>query len=242
MTNGGRREPTPASQAARFDSPDLAAGRIFAEALGVPASKVTVTGRPTDPDARELGKVSSPTIASLVERMLVTSDNVLAEGLARQVAVAKDMPASFVGGAQATRDALEELGVSTAGFGLVDGSGFSHQNRLSTQTLTAILTLAAGEEHPDLRMIISGLPVAAYSGTLTNRYVSASAGKTAAGTVRAKTGTLSGVSSLAGVAVDADGRLLAFSFIADDTNREFAGPSQSALDTVAAAIAGCGCS
>src|SRR6185503_3155220 len=102
MTNGGRREPTPASQAARFDSPDLAAGRIFAEALGVPASKVTVTGRPTDPDARELGKVSSPTIASLVERMLVTSDNVLAEGLARQVAVAKDMPASFVGGAQAT--------------------------------------------------------------------------------------------------------------------------------------------
>jgi D-alanyl-D-alanine carboxypeptidase/D-alanyl-D-alanine-endopeptidase (penicillin-binding protein 4) len=60
--------------------------------------------------------------------------------------------------------------------------------------------------------------------------------------VRAKTGTLSGVSALAGIAVDADGRLLAFSFIADETNKEFAAPSQTALDQVAAAVAGCGCS
>jgi D-alanyl-D-alanine carboxypeptidase/D-alanyl-D-alanine-endopeptidase (penicillin-binding protein 4) len=242
MTDGARREPTPASKAARYDRPDLAAGQAFAKALGVPASRVTVTDRPTDPHARELGKVLSPTMASLVERTLLSSDNVMAEALARQVALASDMPASFAGGAQATRDALAELGVPTDGVDLVDGSGFSHENHLSTQALTAILALAAGDEHPELRTIISGLPVAAYSGTLINRYSSRNSGKSAAGVVRAKTGTLSGVSALAGIAVDADGRLLAFSLIADETNKEFATPSQMALDQVAAAIAACGCS
>jgi D-alanyl-D-alanine carboxypeptidase/D-alanyl-D-alanine-endopeptidase (penicillin-binding protein 4) len=240
MTNGARREPTSASEAARYDDPALAGGQLFAKALGVPVSKVTVTGHATDPQAKKLGEVLSPPIASLVERMLLTSDNVLAEGLARQVALARGIPASFTGGAQATRDALDEMGVSTAGFDLVDGSGFSDHNHLSAELLTSIISHAASDDEPKLRALISGLPVAAYSGTLTNRYTSSGYGKSAAGVVRAKTGTLTGITALAGLAVDADGRLLAFSIMADQTSNSYAG--QFVLDKIAAAIAACGCS
>jgi D-alanyl-D-alanine carboxypeptidase/D-alanyl-D-alanine-endopeptidase (penicillin-binding protein 4) len=239
MTNGARREPTSATQAARFDKPDLAAGQQFAKLLGLPASAVTVTDAAIDPDAEELGKVLSPPIANLVELMLLTSDNVLAEALARQVAVARGLPASFTGGAEATRDALTELGLSTSGFDLVDGSGMSHQNRLSAHLLTSIVAQAARDDQPALKPLITGLPVAAYSGTLTGRYQSSSSGKSAAGVVRAKTGTLTGVTTLAGLAVDADGRLLAFSIMADQADEQ---AGKAALDRVAAAIAGCGCS
>jgi serine-type D-Ala-D-Ala carboxypeptidase/endopeptidase (penicillin-binding protein 4) len=243
MTDGARKVPKAASQADRYDRPDLAAGQLFAKALGLPASSVTVTEQATDTKARKLGEVLSPPIASLVERMLLTSDNVLAEGLARQVALARGVPASFAGGAQATRDALDEMGIPTAGFGLVDGSGFSHLNHLSAQLLTSIVSMAAGDDQPTLRTIISSLPVAAYSGTLSGRYASASWGKSAAGVVRAKTGTLSGVTALAGLAVDADGRLLAFSIIADRAPGEHGEyQAQFVLDKVAAAIAACGCS
>jgi D-alanyl-D-alanine carboxypeptidase/D-alanyl-D-alanine-endopeptidase (penicillin-binding protein 4) len=62
--------------------------------------------------------------------------------------------------------------------------------------------------------------------------------------VRAKTGTLTGVSALAGLVHDADGRLIVFALIADRVPGGEAGTagSEAALDRVAAALAGCGCS
>jgi D-alanyl-D-alanine carboxypeptidase/D-alanyl-D-alanine-endopeptidase (penicillin-binding protein 4) len=91
--------------------------------------------------------------------------------------------------------------------------------------------------HPALRTLLTGLPVAGFTGTLMGRYDSAdtSAG---AGDVRAKTGSLRTVTSLAGQLVDADGRLLLFAFFAPV---EEAGATRAALDRVAAALASCGC-
>ncbi|CAM5257398.1 hypothetical protein SALBM217S_10854 [Streptomyces griseoloalbus] len=59
------------------------------------------------------------------------------------------------------------------------------------------------------------------------------------GVVRAKTGTLTGVNTLAGTVVDRDGRLLAFAFLANDTTGPDA--AQAALDKAASALAACGC-
>jgi D-alanyl-D-alanine carboxypeptidase/D-alanyl-D-alanine-endopeptidase (penicillin-binding protein 4) len=238
MTDGARRDPKrirpPAS---RYPRPDLAAGQLFARQLGLTASAVTFGTAPSG--ARQLGEVLSPPVSRLVEMMISESDNIVAEALARQVALVRGEAASFVGGVVATRDVLVELGIPIDGYGLVDGSGMSHNNRVSAQFLTAILAHAVSPDQPQLRSIVSGLPVAAYSGTLAERYRTASSGGAAKGVVRAKTGTLTGVNSLAGIVVDADGRLLAFSIIADKTTNT--PQAQIVMDRIAAAIATCGC-
>jgi D-alanyl-D-alanine carboxypeptidase/D-alanyl-D-alanine-endopeptidase (penicillin-binding protein 4) len=94
-----------------------------------------------------------------------------------------------------------------------------------------------------LRAVLTGLPVSGYSGTLRDRYRKPTAGGTAAGQVRAKTGTLLGVSAIAGITVDADGRMLAFAVMADGVaaGDRATTAAQEALDRVAAILAGCGC-
>jgi D-alanyl-D-alanine carboxypeptidase/D-alanyl-D-alanine-endopeptidase (penicillin-binding protein 4) len=238
MTDGARVDPSNTrQQVARHWVPDIAAANQFAAALGLPESAV-VRGQ-AQPQARALGQVLSPSIGRLVEIMLSESDNVVAEGLARQVALAKGRPGSFAGASEATTAVLAEIGIDLAGNGLVDGSGLSNNNKVSPAQLTSVLAHAASPKYPALRAIVSGLPVAAYSGTLAERFQNTNSGAAAAGTVRAKTGTLTGISSLAGVVVDADGRLLAFALLADA--RLGQSQAQAALDRVAATIAGCGC-
>ncbi len=234
MVNGGRVRPR--QQAPRSRQPDVAAGQAFARLLGVPPDAVTV-GR-AGPDAAELGSVQSLSVLRLVEIMLRDSDNVVAEALARQVVLARGGQGSFAGAAQATLEVLKDLGLPIEGVRLSDGSGLSRNNRLTTSLLAGLLTLAASDDHARLSGLFAGLPVAGYSGTLHDRFVGES--RPAVGLVRAKTGTLNGVSALAGVVVDADGRLLSFSLIA---NRVPGGAdaAEVVLDRIAAALAGCGC-
>ncbi|GAA3231331.1 hypothetical protein GCM10010532_066680 [Dactylosporangium siamense] len=235
MTEGGR--PNRAPYAVRYPQPDVQAAQAFAKMLGLPPAAAVAGTAPAG--AQELGKVESAPMVRLVEFMLTESDNVLADILARQVALAKGQPASFEGGSAAMRAVLEELNLPVTGYGLVDGSGFSRNDRLSPALLTTLLATAARSDRADLHGIFSGLPVAGYSGTLTGRFVKAQEGAGAAGLVRAKTGTLTGVNSLAGIVVDADGRTLAFAFMADQTTDR--DKAVVALDRVAAALAACGC-
>jgi D-alanyl-D-alanine carboxypeptidase/D-alanyl-D-alanine-endopeptidase (penicillin-binding protein 4) len=225
----------------RSAQPDQAAAAEFAKALGLPASAVT-TGTATA-GAKQLGEVFSPPLSRLVETMLLESDNVLAEGLARQVALAKNMPASFDGAAAATKQVLTELGLPASGITLVDGSGLSWNNRVTASLLAAVLVKASSPDQPKLRSILSGLPVAGYSGTLDDRFDTNGTGP-AVGIARAKTGTLSGVNAMAGTIVDNDGRLLAFAVVANQvpSGQGASDAAENALDRVAAALAGCGCS
>gem|GEM_PF-77211 len=251
MTDGGRINPRQTgSPAPRYNRPDLAAGQLFAKALGVPADAVdtgrppAATGTPSPgtsgaPPApgTQLGVVSSPPLVRLVELMLSASDNTVAECLARQVALAGHAEPSFAGAVTAVRAALSGLGVDLTGATLVDGSGLSNLNRLTTHLLAGVLLAAAGPAHPQLHGLFSGLPVAGYSGTLADRFRSPDTASTAGvGEVRAKTGTLTGVSALAGYVVDAGGRLLAFALIADRVTGSTQ-DAEAALDTVATALA-----
>jgi serine-type D-Ala-D-Ala carboxypeptidase/endopeptidase (penicillin-binding protein 4) len=234
MVDGGRDRP---GDAVRGTAPDLAAGRALAAALGDPTLPVVRGAAPVD--ARVLGSVRSATFGTLVAQMLATSDNVIAECLARQVALAEHGPASFAGAVSAVRQVVRRLGADL-GAGMVDGSGLAARDRISPDTLARLLGLATAR--PALHEVIDDLPVAGWSGTLAGRYTGPGP-DAGAGLVRAKTGTLTSVSALAGVVHDADGRLLAFAVIADrvGATEQDTVAAESALDRIAATLARCGC-
>ena len=231
--DGARVQP---GSEARSGQPGLDAGAALADALGAPSASVTLGEAPEG--AQTLATVESAPVARLVEQMLSLSDNMLAETLARQVAIARNEPASFEGGARAVLAALGDAGVDLTGVTLADGSGLSRQNQVPAAVLADLLAGAADGSLAGAGAVLSGLPVAGYDGTLFDRGDDDPA--TAPGTVRAKTGTLNGVHALAGTVVTTDGRLLAFAVLADAaTGGEAA--AEEALDEVAAELARCGC-
>jgi D-alanyl-D-alanine carboxypeptidase/D-alanyl-D-alanine-endopeptidase (penicillin-binding protein 4) len=221
------------SSTARSGQPGLDAGSALADALGATGATVVLGKAPEG--AKTLATVESAPIVRLVEQALSMSDNMLAEALARQVALARDLPASFEGSAQAVTAALADAGVDVGGVTLFDGSGLSLQDQVPARVLTAVVAGAADGSLDGASALLSGLPVAGYDGTLFDR----GDAETAPGTVRAKTGTLLGVHALAGTVVTLDGRLLAFAVVADGSSNEAA--AEAALDDVAAVLAGCGC-
>jgi serine-type D-Ala-D-Ala carboxypeptidase/endopeptidase (penicillin-binding protein 4) len=209
------------------------------------ADGVRVTGVPVPQtaapqQAAQVASVASPPLSAIVAQMLEESNNVIAENLARQVALAAGEPASFSGAAQAVTDELKRLGVTT-GIGLVDGSGLSPQDAIAPLTLVKVLELAT--DRPPYRALLAGLPVAGFSGTLSAREsVFAGISGAALGSVRAKTGNLGTVASLAGLAYDKSGGVLVFALMADQVpSAGSLTEAANAIDAAASALAGCGC-
>jgi D-alanyl-D-alanine carboxypeptidase/D-alanyl-D-alanine-endopeptidase (penicillin-binding protein 4) len=235
MVDGARVSP---GAVTRSGQPGLDAGAALADALGAPGAAISLGQAPAG--ARTLATVHSAPIARLVEQALSQSDNMLAEALSRQVALARKLPASFEGSAQAVVAALQDAGVDTAGVTLSDGSGLSQQDRVPVRLLTDLLDGAAAGSGKlaGASAILSGLAVAGFDGTLADRGDDDPA--TAPGAVRAKTGTLLGVNGLAGTVVTEDRRLLVFAVLADAAGGDV-GRAEAALDQVATALAECGC-
>ncbi|WP_373686742.1 D-alanyl-D-alanine carboxypeptidase/D-alanyl-D-alanine endopeptidase [Streptomyces lunaelactis] len=206
-------------------------GRINQTATGY----ATRTGDPAGDAARTFERLLTERgvdTSALVEQALTNSDNDIAEALARQTALATGEEASFRGAERAVTKQLAKLKLPLTGARFADGSGLNRADKLSAGLLTALLARAADPAHPELRPVLTGLPVAGFSGTLHGRYGDTSPGT---GLVRAKTGTLTGVNALAGTVVAPDGRLLAFAFLAGNTPSATA--AEPALDRLAAALA-----
>jgi D-alanyl-D-alanine carboxypeptidase/D-alanyl-D-alanine-endopeptidase (penicillin-binding protein 4) len=234
--DGGRTRPTADHISPRASDPALFAGQAFARLLGLPADTVEYTV--ADVAAKPIATLASPPLVHIVEQMLRESDNVIAEAMSRMVAVERKQAATFEGAAQAVRDELAEDGVNVEGERLVDGSGLSRGNLLTPSLLTGVLSAAADPAKPRLRPLLAGLPVASYSGTLADRF---SAAPDADGVVRAKTGTLTGVSALAGYVTTLDGRVLVFAAVANGVKGGGTEAAEATLDQVAAKLASCGC-
>ena len=112
------------------------------------------------------------------------------------------------------------------------------QDRVPATLLADVLATAVRGSDPALAPIPAGLAVAGLTGTLADRFAT-SATRSGRGFVHAKTGTLTGVVSLAGTVQDADGRILVFAMIANkvaslDRTRE-------TMDVIASRLATCGC-
>ena len=225
----------------RVADPSLAAAQRFATALR--DAGITVVGGPAatvaEQDASRVAGVQSPPLAQIVQRILEVSDNEASEVLLRHIGLAEQGNGSSAGGQRSVERVLSANGIGMDGSVLYDGSGLSRANRMSPRLLVAVLRWAADDAHPDLRTVVSSLPVAGYTGSLTTRMdMGPPAGL---GRVRAKTGTLTGVTSLAGLAVDLDGDLLAFALLADKIPRNRDGLARIAMDNAAAALGACRC-
>ena len=215
--------------------PDLEAGRAFARLAGVPT--VPVTRGYAGSTARGLGAVQSATMLDLVEQMLKVSDNVIAEMLGREVARRAQQPPSFAGAAAGITAELAKVGVAS-GVHLVDASGLSALDRVAPRSLVAMLGAVVGGKYPALGNVVTAMPVAAWDGTLATRF-EVGRSKSGAGRVRAKTGTIAKVVTLAGIVRDASGRQLLFAFMARSVPDIDTG--ETAIDAAAAALARCGC-
>jgi serine-type D-Ala-D-Ala carboxypeptidase/endopeptidase (penicillin-binding protein 4) len=226
----------------RATDPAGMAAAAFAALLT--ADGIHVTGSPAGQDAPAhaagLASVSSPPLSAIVAQMLEESNNVIAENLARQVALATGEPASFSGAAAAVTRELGRLGVGT-GLHLVDGSGLSPQDAIAPATLVKVLELATAGSR--VRPLLAGLPVAGFSGTLSaGQSVFSGIGGAALGSVRAKTGNLGTVTALAGLVTDRSGTPLVFAFMADQIPAGgMLRTAANAIDEAAAALANCGC-
>lgn len=257
MIDGARRNPA-SERSPRSSTPALDAGKALASALG--NSKLTVVENQTaNPDAQVLGQVQSQPLALLLAQALQNSDNVLAESLAREVSKAMGGSPSFQGATESIRLALESLKITIDGkkrevdlsqVEIFDGSGMSKNNKAPSKVQAEILTAAVQAQDTNMRLLITGLPVAGATGTLADRFCSGATAKAAAcerepnskvgrGWVRAKTGSILSTYALAGLVIDKDDRILVFSFNSAPADPE---STRAAQDVVAAALRNCGCS
>jgi serine-type D-Ala-D-Ala carboxypeptidase/endopeptidase (penicillin-binding protein 4) len=243
LTASGKPEDSddPGNFRPRSLTPSLDAAHAFAFFLR--KDGIILRGHPSAGRAPRKGallaEVRSPPVAQIVQQMLTESNNVIAETLARQVAIATGRPGTFAGAAAAVTAVAARFNVK--GVHLYDGSGLSPMNRISPRALVTLVGVAAKSGPGRLRPVITGLPVAGFSGTLGPGSFFGPFGQDALGTVRAKTGNLTHVATLAGVAYTAGGQLLAFAFMGNDISGQLGLQPELTLARLATALAGCGC-
>lgn len=191
--------------------PAASAARIFTELLeerGVVVGGEPASGRAPG-GAAEVAALPSLPVGEIVTHMLRESDNGSAELLTKELGLAVSGDGSTAAGVAALADGAGAAGVPLDGATFVDGSGLDRGNRLTCATLMAALDA----EGPSSE-VTAGLPTAGSDGTLTERFE----GSPAAGILRAKTGTLIGVTGFAGFVETPGGGELTFAFL---SNGEF---------------------
>lgn len=192
---------------------DLAADRELTEARlldkALKAQGVTVDASPTTGDVPDCASPwrewQSDSIEELALAMNKPSDNTIADGFMRSLLLAHE--ANDLGYDGLMEQAWRHLGLDLDGCQFVDGSGLSRRNRLTPRFLVGLLRYMRTKD-PQAGAFVHTLPVAAVDGTLKKRMC----GSCAAGTIRAKTGFLTGACCLSGY-VDRCGQRLVFSML-----------------------------
>jgi D-alanyl-D-alanine carboxypeptidase/D-alanyl-D-alanine-endopeptidase (penicillin-binding protein 4) len=181
------------------DEPALAAASAFEQALeeaGISVRRKAAVGV-AEGEPIELARVTSPTLARLVDHMNTESDNFVAEMLLKALGAAELGKGTTAAGATVVRRELAERDVPLANVRIVDGSGLSRLDRLTARALASLL-LSARADARIAKPFVASLAVAGVNGTLEDRLEA----KPARGTIRAKTGTTDLSSALAGYAGD----------------------------------------
>lgn len=239
MIDSGRK--TPVTGSSRLQDASKAPVEALAAQLKKDRIRVTITSASKAPSsASQLASVQSAPLADQVRYTLLNSDNVVAEVLGNEVAVAMGKKSTVDTGPVAVMEALKEMGLETGSISLKDTSGLNYGNRISPSELAGVIEQAV-KSTGDLSLLVPNMPAGGLSGTLIDRYHDASSSK-GAGIVNAKTGSLSTVNSLAGTVLTKDGRLLTFAFMSDGLKPGTVGKVRASFDEGVAAMSQCGCS
>ncbi len=169
-----------------------------------------------------VASIESVPVGSIVADLLLTSDNESADLLLREVGLAASGEGTLGAGSQRVQELFADRCMELDG-GFGDGSGVSRDNLRSAHELRAIIDLLLVD--PLGPAVIESLPVAARSGTLSDRF----GGTSAAGVLRAKTGSAIGGKAISGSTATADGRTATFSIIVNGSD---AAGSTAAMDAL----------
>lgn len=194
--DGRRLQPSPAGYAARKLTATLRQVGVKVEAAG--------GAKAAPEDVTEIARVTSPPLRDLARATNVPSDNYLAEMLLKGLGARHGALGTTAQGAAVARATLDDFGIRPR---IVDGSGLSRANRTTPRQVVRLLERMAGQETG--AAFRASLPVAGQTGTIRRRM----RGTPAAGNCRAKTGTLNGVSALAGYCRARDGGDVAFAIL-----------------------------
>jgi D-alanyl-D-alanine carboxypeptidase/D-alanyl-D-alanine-endopeptidase (penicillin-binding protein 4) len=189
-----------------------------------------VSPRPATTSATVLYTHRSRPLADLVQPLLKNSINLYAEAVMRLNAARETVVATNDAALEGFRRRLAAWGIPPDGHQLIDGSGLSRRNAVTAETILSVLRRM--HDATSASPFVTGLPVAAVDGTLRTRMT----GTAAAGNLRAKTGTMSNIRSLAGYVSTADGERLAFVIMVN--NFEGSGPdAEQAIDAIGVRLA-----
>ena len=169
---------------------------------------------------------ASPTVHQMTHFFMQWSDNVLSERLSRLAAKAAGFNSNAEGISEVYKSVLAEMEIDSSKLVVKDGSGLSHENRLTARLLGELLIKI--HKDPKYAAIIESLPDGGINGTLNERFLETA--PQAVGLVHAKTGTLNGTVSLAGY-IESGDREYIFVVIADKLSRTYSA-AKVARDTL----------
>lgn len=149
------------------------------------------------------------TMDQILQRMMKMSDNFYAEAMFYQIASSTGRrPAKAKDAASVIKQLIQKVGNGKNPYRIADGSGLSLYNYVTPELETRLLRYAYRNKNI-YEHLLPSLPIAGWDGTLKTRMK----GTAAEGNVKAKTGTVTGISALAGYCTAANGHQLCFSMI-----------------------------
>jgi len=176
---------------------------------GVNVTEAKLGGNGVMPNGARHLSTYHHSIDVILKQMLKDSDNFYAESLFYQTAASTGhRPAKASDARTLTKQFIKRLGLGNNPYKIADGSGLSLYNYVSAELLVRMLRYAHNKEEI-IGHLLPALPIAGVDGTLKKRMTTGNA----YGNVVAKTGTVTGISSLAGYLTTADGRPLCFAII-----------------------------
>lgn len=192
-------------------TPDLWSGenlKAFLKQRGVSVRGQIKAGK-VPKSAKKVATFESKSLASILADMNKFSNNFVAEMLVKSISVEKgEKPATLKTGISTINQDLLDLGLKKEEFLVKNPSGFSRDNKITAQAMNAVLSVLKNN-FKYFPVILDSLPISGIDGTLKRRMKNT----VAAGSVRAKTGYLDGVVTLAGYAGHSNGQVYIFSFL-----------------------------